>query len=120
MANEFQLHTKSMTNGDGDLVPSDANVSGTISNSAEVVVHAVYIANSSNTTDTIFSLGIYDGNNTFISSILHNVELPRSSTVSIEKPINLPQSSTATDRRKLKIVASGIQIYATASVLVIT
>ena len=118
MANDFQLHVKTVNaTATSDFVPDGTT---NINNNAEVVVHALYLTNDSSSTDTNVTIEITDGNDSPLGYIFKSLEVPAGSTVSLEKPINLPQSSTATDRRKLKIVASGTQIYATASVLVIT
>jgi hypothetical protein len=118
MANEFQLHHQSVAAGQTEaLVPDDTN---TIPNTAEAVVHAIYLTNASTDTDTTVTLSLTDGSNNVLTKLLNSTELPRASTISLEKPINLPQSATAGSARKLRVTSGGQIIHATASVLVIT
>ena len=118
MANDFQTHAVQVNSSIISTFVPDGITS--INTSAQVVIHAVYVTNQSSTNDTTFDLILSDGANTIISYILKDIELPRSSTISVEKPINLPQSTTPTVTRKLRIKADSQNIHATASVLVIT
>ena len=117
MANSFQLHSKQATNGTFDLVPDGTT---SIPNDAQVVIHALYISNDNEAAGTTVDITITDGSNQLKGYILKGVEIPQSSTISLERPINLPQSSTAAATRKLRITADNQLIYGTASVLVIT
>ena len=101
MANDFQIHAVQVDSSYiANFVPDGTT---SISSSAQVVIHAVYITNQSTTNDTTFDLILSDGANTIKSYILKDIELPRSSTISVEKPINLPQSATPAVTRKLRI-----------------
>ena len=118
MANDFQLHTTQVTaSATVDVVPDSTTAIGT---SAQAVVHAIYLQNNSSDTDTTVDLFITDGVPNTKSYILRNMDLPRASTISVEKPINLPQSTNATTVRKLRVTSGGQIINVTASVLVIT
>ena len=118
MANDFQLHVKTVNaTSNGDFVPDGTT---TINNNAEVVVHALYLTNDSSSTDTNVTIEITDGNDSPLGYIFKSLEVPAGSTVSLEKPINLPQSSVAGTTRKLRIVTGSQKIHGTASVLVIT
>ena len=98
MANDFQLHYRTVSNNSScNLVP-DGNTS--IVNTAEVVVHAIYLTNDSDTSDNTVTLTVTNGaNSDAIAYIFKDLEVPAGSTISIEKPINLPQSATATTTR---------------------
>ena len=118
MANDFQLHVKTVNaTATSDFVPDGTTA---INNNAEVVVHALYLTNDSSSTDTNVTVQITDGSGTLKGYIFKSLEVPAGSTVSLEKPINLPQSSVAGTTRKLQIAAGSQKIHGTASVLVIT
>ena len=118
MANDFQTHAVNVTAGNLNTLVPDGTTS--ISSSALVIIHGLYVTNQSSTNDTTFDLILTNGSNTIISHILKDVELPRSSTITLDKPINLPQSNIITTTRKLRIQADSQNISATAAVLVIT
>ena len=120
MANDFQLHTTVVgASATVDVVPDAITAIG---NTAQAVVHAIYLQNNASDTDTTVDLFVTDNANTpaIKSYILRNIDLPRASTISVEKPINLPQSTNLTSARKLRVTSGGQVINVTASVLVIT
>ena len=118
MANEFQLHHQSVAAGQTEALVPDAT--NTIPNTAEAVVQAIYQTKASTDTDTTVTISLTEGSKNVITKLLNSTELPRASTISLEKPINLPQSATAGSARKLRVTSGGQIIHATASVLVIT
>lgn len=118
MANDFQTQAKQLTDAFSSFVPG-INVAST-----NQTVHAVYFSNVTTSSVDVY-LRLYNniGSPTAITGgyILYKVPVPASSTLVIEKPINLVCSATDTASRSLWAYASvASAIDAVASVLVMT
>ena len=123
MANDFQTRSLQLpiahSGTNAQLVPAINNAS------TNQTVHAIHFSNVTTSSVDVY-LRLYDGAATGGAAItggyvLYKVPIPASSTLVIEKPINLECSATATDSRSLQAIASTASaIDAVASVLVIT
>ena len=123
MANDFQTQTLQLPTAhsgtNAQLVPA-INVAAT-----NQTVHALYFSNITTASVDVY-LRMYDGAGSGGAAItggyiLYKVPVPASSTLVIEKPINLVCSATATSSRSLQAIASTASaIDAVASVLVMT
>ena len=123
MANDFQTRSLQLPTAhsgtNAQLVPAINNAS------TNQTVHAIHFSNITTSSVDVY-LRLYDGAATGGAAItggyvLYKVPIPASSTLVIEKPINLECSATDTDSRSHQAIASaGSAIDAVASVLVIT
>ena len=118
MANDFQTVAVQLGASFASFVP------GINTASTNQTVHAVYFSNITTSSVDVY-LRLYNniGSPTAITGgyILFKVPVPASSTLVIEKPINLICSATDTASRSLWAYASvGSAIDAVASVLVMT
>ena len=123
MANDFQVKSLQLPTAhsgtNAQLVPA-INVAAT-----NQTVHALHFSNITTSSVDVY-LRLYNGASAGGAAItggyiLFKVPIPASSTLVIEKPINLICSATATDSRSLQAIASTASaIDAVASVLVIT
>ena len=118
MANDFQTQAKQLTTSFSELVP------GINTATTNQTVHALYFSNITTASVDVY-LRLYDNAGTPAAVtggyILYKVPVPASSTLVIEKPINLVCSATATSSRSLQAYASTASaVDAVASVLVMT
>ena len=123
MANDFQTRSLQLPTAhsgtNAQLVPAINNAS------TNQTVHAIHFSNITTSSVDVY-LRLYDGAATGGAAItggyvLYKVPIPASSTLVIEKPINLECSATDTDSRSLQAIASaGSASDDVASVLVIT
>jgi hypothetical protein len=117
MANDFQIQAKQLTTSFASFVP------GIDTATTNQTVHAIYFSNITTASVDVY-LRLYDNDTpTAITGgyILFKVPVPASSTLVIEKPINLVCSATASQTRTLWAKAStATAIDAVASVLVMT
>ena len=118
MANDFQIQAKQLTTSFSELVP------GINTATTNQTVHAIYFSNITTASVDVY-LRLYNNAGTPAAItggyILYKVPVPASSTLVIEKPINLICSGTAADSRSLQAYAStATAIDAVASVLVMT
>ena len=118
MANDFQTQAVQLGTGFLPFVP------GINTASTNQTVHAIYFSNITTSSVDVY-LTLYNNAATPVilsgGYILYKVPVPASSTLVIEKPINLVCSGTAASSRALYAKASvGSAIDAVASVLVMT
>ena len=118
MANDFQTVAVQLGTSFAEFVP------GINTATTNQTVHAVYFSNITTASVDVY-LRLYNNASPPAAVtggyILYKVPVPASSTLVIEKPINLICSGTAADSRSLQVKASvATAIDAVASVLVMT